>query len=95
MTWTLQGKKSGALILWLHSPVALGTYVRNSRHHDMSALYQSRPNASQQIAAPFDHVAGGTAARLLPVLNALPNDALLKVNLIGQVVAPPNWRHLG
>jgi hypothetical protein len=54
-----------------------------------------RVNASQQIAAPFDHSPRGLLLACYPVLNALPNDSLLKVNLIGQVVAPPNRQRFG
>src|SRR5215467_12020115 len=37
-------------IAFLNAEQRLSRNVRNSRHRDMSALYQSRPNASQQIA---------------------------------------------
>jgi hypothetical protein len=34
-------------------------------------------------------------ARVAQVVKAWPDDSLLKVNLTGQVVAPPTWLRLG
>jgi hypothetical protein len=75
--------------------VALPPKADIERDHRVSLLYANRVlKASQQIAAPFDHLAGEDCCSLLPA-SECATDSLLKVNLIGQVVAPPNWRHVG
>jgi len=56
---------------------------------------QKRTHAPQQKVPLFDHLIGGLMLAWYPALKALPNGSLLKVNLTGQVVAPPNWRLLG
>jgi hypothetical protein len=73
-------------------------YTSKSGHARSTSIRQlcaisGQPRRSKKhrysITSPGDCCSPGNRHK------ALPSDSLLKVNLTGQVVAPPNWRLLG